>query len=752
MMKPYHCAAAAVLVLALAAGALAQSAAQTPRPKAPANVGNVPQKPGPATRTARGPAPRQPAQPWKQIPIPPLPAFKAVAPKRITLPNGMVVFLQEDHELPLIAATARIRGGSLLEPATKIGLVDIYGEVWRTGGTKSKTGDQMDDFLEARAAKIETNSGNDSTSVSLDCLKANFDEVFALFLELLREPAFREDKIGLAKQQMNTMIARRNDDQGAIASREARQLAYGEHNPYARVPEYSTVAAVKRDDLVKWHEQFVHPNNILFGVVGDFDPAQMEARIRQAFESWPKGPDAPKPEIQFTPARPGLYYANKEDVNQSAIRMVALGIQRNNPDYFAVEVMNEILGGGFSGRLMQNIRTKQGLAYTVGGALGAAYDHPGVFSLGMGTKTASTAVGIKALKQQLEELRKNPGTPEELKRAKDAILNAFIFSIDTPEKVLEQRMTYEWYGYPLDFLEKYFAGVEKVTLADVARVVQKYVHPDAFSVLVVGNNEAEELASSLGPVAKLDISIPPPEGTAATQKTVQSNPEGKALMAKVVQGLGGEAVLQSVNSLRQKLSMVRKTPQGEIPLEMENTIVFPDKVVQQITTPMGPVSSVMTPNGAFMTMGGQVRELTAPAREEAANELKREMLVVAKHVNDPKYTFAAGGTEKIGEVEARVLDINANGGQTRWYVDPQSGRVLRVEFTAIGQGGPSQRVIEHSEFRTFQGLTVPTQATISENGQPVGTVTVQNVEVNPPVNPKLFEKPAAAKAAAPQSR
>ena len=248
----------------------------------------------------------------------------------------MVIFLQEDHELPIVGGTMRIRGGSIQEPANKVGLVEAYGAVWRTGGTTKRSGDELDDFLETRAAKVETGGGADSTTIGFNCLKDKLDEVFPVFLEVLREPAFRDDKLELAKTQMNTDIARRNDEIGEIAGREAVRLAYGRDNPYARVSEYSTVAAITRDDLVKWHETFVHPNNIILGVYGDFDPAAMERRLRQAFESWPQAPVPPPPNIAFHEPKPGLYFIEKSDVTQSEIRMVALGIQRNNPDYYSV--------------------------------------------------------------------------------------------------------------------------------------------------------------------------------------------------------------------------------------------------------------------------------------------------------------------------------------------------------------------------------------------------------------------------------
>src|SRR5271163_954672 len=191
---------------------------------------------------------------WQQVPIPALPEFHPPQPKRIEFSNGMVIFLQEDHELPLIEGSARIRGGSRNEPVTKVGLVDIFGEVWRTGGTKSQTGDQLDDFLEVRAAKVETGGGPDSTSIGLSCLKGDFDDVFKVFVDLLRNPEFRADKLDLAQKQADDGISRRNDDVGGITARESTKLAYGTDNSYTREPEYSTIAAITRQDLLDWHK------------------------------------------------------------------------------------------------------------------------------------------------------------------------------------------------------------------------------------------------------------------------------------------------------------------------------------------------------------------------------------------------------------------------------------------------------------------------------------------------------------------
>ncbi len=465
--------------------------------------------------------------PWNQLKFPPLPAFNPQQPVRIQLSNGMVIFLQPDHELPLVSVTARIRGGAISEPAAKVGLVGLYGEVWRTGGTKTKTGDQMDDFLEARAAKIETGDGSDSTSISLNCLKGDFDPVFEIYLDLLRNPEFRADKLELAKEQAYTGIARRNDDVSSIVGRESAELAYGKDNPYARDEEYATVFAVQREDLVNWHQQYVQPNNIILGVSGDFDPTAMEATLRKAFDAWPKGPQAKDPDIKFTPPKPGYYFVQKTDVNQSTIAMVDLGILRNNPDYFAVSVMNEIFGGGFSSRLFNNVRAAKGLAYSVGGGVGTSFSHPGMTNIRMQTKSETTAAGIDALYEEIDKMQQKAPDADELKRAKDQILNSFIFRFDTPGKVLGEKMAYEFYHYPLDFLEHYRTEIDKVTADQVTTVARKYIQKEKLAVLVVGNDsEFDKPLSSLGPVTKLDITIPPPP-KALMEQMGQQGPGGQ---------------------------------------------------------------------------------------------------------------------------------------------------------------------------------------------------------------------------------
>jgi zinc protease len=464
--------------------------------------------PHPAASAAKSPAQ---AEPWTRIPIPPLHAFKPKEPRRVVLPNGLVLFLQEDHELPFINGFIIIRGGSRDEPAAKIGLVSLYGQTWRTSGSTSVSGDALDLQLASKAASIETGGSVATTSLSWSSLKGDFDSVFASAVDLLMHPAFKEDKLQLGKRQMEARIARRNDEADAIAGREAVQLVYGPTSPYARLSQYATVEAVKLDDLKAWHDRTVVPNNMLIGISGDFDSAAMEAKIRAAFEPLARGPAIESPRLDFPGPTPGVYFADKPDVDQSTVFIVGLGTQQNNPDFYALSIMNEVFSGGFGSRVFQYVRTKLGLAYEVDGSFSAAYDHPGIFYTVAATKSTTTVPATQAMLEEIGRLKTKPPTPEELHNAKDQELNSFIFNYDTPEKTLNEQVTLDFYGYPSDFLEKYKDGIERVSSADVTRVANKYIDVSKLAIVAVGNKaEITPPLSTLGNVTDLDISIPPP--------------------------------------------------------------------------------------------------------------------------------------------------------------------------------------------------------------------------------------------------
>ncbi|HVG22575.1 MAG TPA: pitrilysin family protein [Thermoanaerobaculia bacterium] len=669
---------------------------------------------------------------YREIKTPSLRQFSMPQPKRIQLDNGMVIFLQEDRELPLVRGRATIRGGSRDVPAAKTGLTGIYGQAWRTGGTARQTGDELDQFLEARAAFVETGADTDSSNVSLNVLKQDLDTVFPIWLELLRNPSFRQEKIDLAKTQANTAISRRNDEPGGILARESSRLGYGPGSPYARQSEYATIASITRDDLVDFHRRTVHPNNIIISFIGDFDMTAMERRLRTAFESWPRGPQIAKPDAGMSPAKPGIYFVSKEDVTQANIAMVHPGIERNNPDYPALQVMNEVFSGGFSGRLMQALRSQRGLTYGVGGGVGAPWDYPGLFRVQMATKSETALESVEALRGEVRRLVTAPVADTELSLAKESILNAYVFTMDSRDKALQQRVLLEFYGFPPDYFTKYPQLIEKVTAADVQRVARKYVRPDELAVLVVGNqSKFEKPLSTLGTVTPIDITIPPAGGTSSSGGSAAptgTNNEGMALLRKVQDFVGGVNAINGVNAVRLTSTRNLNTPQGPMTAESVTLVRYPDSLRQEMTLPMGKMTTVLTPAASFVITPMGTQDLPSSARDEAMADLRTEIFNVLKNASNPKYTFSATGSQ---------LTINADGAIVRWDVDPASGRVLRT--TRNGSRGES--VTEYSDWKMYGPLNVATSGTTIRGGEKAGDMKVTNVEINPAVDANAFVKP-----------
>jgi zinc protease len=679
-----------------------------------------------------------------EIKAPPLRKFSNPQPKRIALANGMVIFLQEDHELPLIKGSALIRGGSRDVPADKAGLVGIYTQAWRTGGTASRTGDQLDEFLDARAARVETGGGTDSTSVSLDVLKQDFDAVFPIFTEILRKPELRQDKIDLAKTQANTSISRRNDDPGSIMGRELQKLGYGADSPYARQTEYATIASITRDDLLAFHKRTVHPNNIILAFIGDFDTASMEKKLRDAFASWAKGPQITRPANAMNIAKPGIYFVAKDDVTQANIAMIHAGIERSNPDYFALQVMNEIFGGGFSGRLMQSLRSAKGLTYGVGGGVGSNWDYPGLFRMQMATKSGTTLESITALKEEAAKLAGTPVTEKEMSLAKESILNAFVFTMDTREKALNQQVSLEFYGFPKDYYVKYPSMIEKVTAEDVQRVAKTYVHPDQLVVLVVGNEkDFEKPLSSLGAVTPIDITIPEAGGakkTAAAAST-GSNAEGTALVNKVADFVGGKAAIDQVQSMRRVGAMTVNSPQGEMEIQLNAITSYANSSQRAVMgLPMGEMTRVITPAAAFMITPMGTQDIPSSQRDTILSEMRADLINVIRNIGNAKYTFTSLPGEKVNGVDALVLQVNADGSNAKWYVEP-SGRLMRTVTAASAPMPPGDVITDFSEWKAFSGINLPTVAVVTNNGQKVAELKLSNVELNPAVDEKTFVKP-----------
>lgn len=443
------------------------------------------------------------------------------SPPEVTLPeyekhqleNGLTIYLMEDHEFPLVSGTAIFRTGSRLEASDKVGLASITGTVMRSGGTQQYSPDRLNQILEQRAASIETGIDTTSGNASFNCLTGDLETVFDLYAEVIKTPAFDEDKFALAKQQVRGGIARRNDDPGDIADREFQKLIYGENSPYARTIEYETLNNISRQDVIDFYQSHIRPEETLLGIVGDFDSKEMLDRIEKKFGSWNVSTAKPNSNIPDAEQNKtdGVYVVNQPQLNQSYVEIGHLGGTFDNPDYPALRVLNGSLNG-LGGTLYNNLRSKQGLAYSVYGVWSGRYDYPGYFIAGGQTRSNATVSFIESILDEIKKIQENPISDEQLSYAKESILNSFIFNFQQPSQTLSRLMRYDYYGYPSDFIFQFQAGVKQTTKEDVQRVANLYLKPEKIVKLVVGNPEEinPPLSELEETITTLDISIPQP--------------------------------------------------------------------------------------------------------------------------------------------------------------------------------------------------------------------------------------------------
>lgn len=673
--------------------------------------------------------------------------FDVPNPERVTLDNGMTIFLLEDAELPLVRATARINTGGVYDPDDKVGLASIAGQVMRSGGTETLTPDELNDQLENIGASVETGIGSTSGSAFMSTLSENVGTVLPLFADVLRQPRFDQEQVDLAKTQQRSAISRRNDNPQQIAQREFDKVLYGADSPYARTTEYYTVDAIERDDLVAFHQQHIHPENIILSVWGDFDADDMRAQLEAAFADWTPGEDAvvPTPPERSVNEGASVNFVPKDDVNQSTIFIGHGGdITRDHPDYPAVLAMNEVLSGGFSGRLFQNVRREQGLAYSVFGSYGAGYDAPGRFYSGVFTRSERTVDAAEAVLDQIRGMRTAPPSQEELDQARDGYLNSFVFNFDSKRQILSRLMTYNHYGYDADYLQGLVEAMADVTPGDVQRVAEAYLRPDDAHILVLGReadfSRALAELSPGGTVNEIDISIPTSPPAEEVAVTEEERAEGRALLGDVQEALGGET-LASADMMRLVVETRAQQQGQEVVTERRSTLAVDGRLHLEQELPNGMTLTVIDDGDTMwlsIPMQG-TQEAPAQVREQFGHERWRELPYLLARLDHDDLEVQATGSETVDGRELRTVRITPPAGEPfTLYVDAESGLPQRMDYTTIGQSGPVALTDIYEDYQEVDGVMIAFTVVSLRDGEEAQRSLVQEVDVNPEVADDLF--------------
>ena len=688
------------------------------------------------------------AKPHEELEFEPI-HFKPPVPEKHVLSNGMVLYLLEDHELPVFDISGLVKTGTIYDPADKIGLASIFSSVMRTGGTIAREPDAMNEELESMAASVEIGMSPEYGSVSLSTLAEDIEKGLEIFADVLRNPAFREEKLDLRKQQAIEAIRRRNDNPIQLAWRNFSTILYGKDHPFGWYSEIEHVESITVEDLKIFHEEYYHPNNIMLAITGDFDTHTLIKQLEKAFEGWEQS-DVELPnitEVENVPI-PSVNYIHK-DLPQTTMLIGHYGIKRapDFPDFFALRVMNDILGeGGFTSRLMSEVREKHGLAYMVGSLMSMSfYTNPGEWFAYTQTRTEKTTEAIELIIKVVSDLRENPVPSDELQRTKDSLINSFVFSFESSSQIAFQQMMLDFRGFAPDYLETYTDNIAKVTAEDVQTVAQKYLHPEALTIVAVGNQDNfDRPLSEFGEVNVIEIKQPVPSPPERAPEASDSDiAKAKEILAATVEAHGGMDLLKAVDNLVLEADNTMMTPGGPVVVQIGIYVLYPDKYRQDAKTPQGEFSLIYDGEAAYASSMMGTEQLPPEISTSVKDALFRDPIQLLEHLsqNESAQIQFAGSEEVNGTPASILVTEQPSGEMLKIYISEETNYIVKLVYRETEQGVVLNKENIYSDFRDVDGIKIAYSFIQNIDGNTYIDSRSTSVKLNTEIDETLFERP-----------
>ncbi len=684
---------------------------------------------------------REPFKLWRDVKSPELKVYAPPYATRYEFPNGMVVLLLEDHELPLIDVSMTLRFGEVNELPGQTGVAAATAEVMRSGGSEKYPADQLDEKLENMAASFNLGIGIDSGSASLAVLKGDFDSALDLFVDVLQHPAFPEDKLDLYLTQARTGIARRNDRPAGIASREFRKALYGEKSPYAKVLEHANLNQIDRPALQAFHRTFFQPSQFILGVVGDFQPEEMLAKLRASFGAWPavevKRQDVPS---ISTSKKKKTFFVERPRIDQTTFIMGhMIEMRRDSKDYPAMLMLNQILSGSMSARMFTEVRTKKGLAYGVSGSASVFYNRPGAFVCSASTRNEQALDALQAVQLEVVKIRDSGVTEKELEEARESELNSFVFEFDSPAKILNEQLTHELYGYPVDFSHRLAEAIQHVQVAAVNEVARRYLDPDKFVLVGCGGTaglDESKTFRALKDVQLLDVTIPMP----ATEPMVidpRRESEGRKILSAALQAAGGIEEFKKIKTLRGWMVLDARGFHGLKGCFYSQTF---DTVRVDIDGPFGAISQIVNEDSAWKASGSSVEVVKPQEARRNLRLLLRSDLGLMRVLAAGTEGYNVQALEPVGGLVGVEIESKSLGRLKMWF-DAQTNLLAKIKYVPEGVQKEYEKLF--SNHTTWGPLTL---ASTIEDKDPDGPERIEllNLQLNPPVDTALLQKPLKA--------
>lgn len=645
-------------------------------------------------------------------------------PTTFTLKNGLKVFVVENHKLPRVAFSLTFDRDPVLE-GDKAGYVSMAGQMLMKG-TKNRTKAELDEDIDFIGANINTFS----TGMYATSLTKHQDKLMELMKDVLFNPAFPEDELEKLKKQTLSGLAASKDDPNAIASNVRGKLVYGDEHPYGEFETEESVEKITLDEIKAYYNTYFRPNIGYLAIVGDITPKEAKKLINKNFSDWEKG-DVPTAEYEMPTPPEETYVAlvDREASVQSVINVTyPVNLPIGGEDVITARVLNQILGGGFSSRLMQNLREKNAFTYGARSSL-SADEYVGSFTASASVRNEVTDSAVNEFMAELMKINKEGVTQDELDAAKASIAGSFARSLESPQTVASFAINTARYNLPEDYYANYLKNLEAVTLEDVKAAAQKYILPNNANILVVGKGaEIAENLEKFGEVKYFNK-----KGNEYDPNDKTALPEGltaNKVFENYFKALGGKDKISSIESMKTVYTM---SMQGQTLTFTE--IKDNDNFKQEVG--MGPmVMSKVLVNDDEVKAFQQGQEVPLP--DEAKSNLKSNTFIFPElHYADMGVTTELTGIETVNDKDAYVVSVTLPSGQiTKSYFDTESGLKVKTSATQKGPQGEVTVYEEYSDFEAIDGIMVP-KKNVKFQGRPLNT-ELQSAEFNIDIKEDTF--------------
>jgi zinc protease len=566
--------------------------------------------------------------------------------------------------------------------------------------------------------------GETLLSISFSGLKDNADELLETLKDGLLTPEFAQDRLELVKTRLRNGIAHRNDDGAAIAQRELVTAIFGKRSPYGAQMEYANVDRINRGDLVAFHDRYFFPQNVTLALDGDFDPARMKEKVLALFGDW-KSTQTASPTFPSAAdaGSPGRYLAVKKDLAVAFFDAGEVSTQQLDKDNPALDILAGILGGGPHGRLTQLFR---GNVDSVEVSSDPGFGHPGLFRVsGTVINPFLTPKVLRSLYDELNRVRVEQVSEEELKTAKATALNRLVFAYDNQLSLMPRLAEYRYFNFPADYSQQYQQALAAVTRADVLRVAREHLDPSKMTTIVVGNPTAFEvpLETLGGAVSTIDLTIAPPkEETGAGDAASRSR--GRALLLRAQQAMGGSDKLAAVTDYTQDLSYRFAAGSGGAQAKMTERWISPTYLRQDTTQATGGKISVYCDGKIGWVATDQNSDaLTGVQLQQVQSDIFRTLFTLILSDRTP--------SRKLNALDDRTVEIGDTDGHVAKLVfDPATGLLKDVLYSVSTASGPVSVLQSYSDYRSVAGIQIPFQATIDLSGKRFQDLTVNSMRMN----------------------